>query len=110
VISKARFASEHMTGKHCRLLLNAIMCTSTLNAPIGILSACGFASRSIAQETFFCRARLLHDFGAEHDTLVRLQAALILCSVVLDHRVDQDFGFWLHEAVRLANKLRLCKK
>ncbi|GFP51862.1 fusaric acid cluster transcription factor FUB12 [Trichoderma asperellum] len=78
-----------------------------LHAPVDVLSACGFASRSAAQESFFSKAKLLHDFAAEDDPLLMLQGSIILCMVILDHPTDRDFSYWFHNAIRLATKLDL---
>lgn len=80
---------------------------ATLHAPADLLSACGFASRSAAQESFFSKAKLLHDFAPEEDTMLMLQASIILSMVILDHPSDRDFSYWFHNAVRLATKLDL---
>ena len=84
-----------------------MLTTASLQAPIDVLLACGFASRSAAQESFFSRARLLYDFGNEEDPLLLLQASILLCNVILDHPTDRDFGYWFYNAVRLANRLKL---
>lgn len=64
----------------------------------------------MAQESFFSKAKLLHDFAAEDNHLLMLQGSLILCMVVLERPPDRDFGYWLHNAVRLATKLELRNK
>ena len=80
---------------------------ASLHAPADVLSACGYASRSAAQESFFSRAKLLHDFAAEDDPLLVLQGCIILCMVILDRPTRWDFGYWFHYAIRLATKLDL---
>lgn len=50
---------------------------------------------------------LLHDFATEDDPLLMLQGSIILCMVILDHPTDRDFGYWFHNAIRLATKLDL---
>jgi hypothetical protein len=88
-------------------LLRVILTLASVHAPSDVLSACGFANRSAAQESFFSKAKLLHDFAAEDDPLLMLQGSIILCMVILDHPSDRDFGYWFHNAVRLATKLDL---
>ena len=70
-----------------------------------MLSVCGFESRSAAQNAFFSKAKLLYDFSTEEDPLLKLQGSIILCMVILDRSTDQDFGYWFHNAIRLATKL-----
>jgi hypothetical protein len=109
VIDRAEFIRCYELGDCSLLLLRAILTTASLHAPASLLSDCGFADCSAAQESFFLEAKLLHDFTAEDDLLVLLQASIILCMVILDHPTNRDFGYWFHNAVRLATKLDLRK-
>lgn len=88
-------------------LLHAILAPASVHAPAEVLTACGFPSRSLAQESFFSKAKLLYDLGAESDPLVQLQGCIILSMVILDHPTDRDFSYWLHNAVHFATKLDL---
>jgi hypothetical protein len=107
VINRADFIRGYQSGDCSLFLLRAILTPASLHAPADVLSACGFASRSAAQESFFSKAKLLHDFAAEDDPLLMLQGSIILCMVILDHPTDRDFGYWFHNAIRLATKLDL---
>ncbi|KAL2432884.1 Fusaric acid cluster transcription factor FUB12 [Exophiala dermatitidis] len=107
LINRADFVRRYQTGNCSLFLLHVVLTPASLHAPADVLSACGFASRSAAQESFFSKARLLHDFGAEDDPLLMLQGSIILSMVILDHPTDRDFGYWFHNAVRLATKLDL---
>ena len=84
-----------------------MLTTASLNAPANVLLACGFASRSVAQESFFSSARRLYDYTAGEDSLLLLQASIIMCMVILDRPTKYDFSYWLHNAVSLATKLNL---
>ncbi|KAK4234847.1 cutinase transcription factor 1 beta [Achaetomium macrosporum] len=111
VINRADFVRGYRSGDCSLFLLRAILTPASIHAPGDVLSACGFASRSAAQESFFSKAKLLHDLAAEDDPLVMLQGSIILCMVILDHPSDRDFGYWFHNAIRLATKLNLpCDK
>ncbi|RFU35528.1 hypothetical protein B7463_g802, partial [Scytalidium lignicola] len=107
VINRADFIRGYQSGDCSLFLLRVILTPASLHAPADVLSACGFASRSAAQESFFSKAKLLHDFAAEDDPLLMLQGSIILCMVILDHPTDRDFGYWFHNAIRLATKLDL---
>ncbi|KAI0544898.1 fungal-specific transcription factor domain-containing protein [Xylaria curta] len=107
VINRADFIRDYQSSNCSLFLLRAILTPASLHAPADVLSACGFATRSAAQESFFSKARLLHDLAAEDDPLAMLQGSIILCMVILDHPTDRDFSYWLHNAVRLATKLDL---
>ncbi|KAH8817381.1 hypothetical protein F5884DRAFT_897032 [Xylogone sp. PMI_703] len=105
VISRADFIRHYQAGDCSLFLLRAILTPASLHAPADVLSACGFPSRSAAQESFFSKAKLLHDFAAEDDPLLMLQGSIILSMVILDHPTDRDFNYWFHNAIRLATKL-----
>ncbi|TWU77393.1 hypothetical protein ED733_006184 [Metarhizium rileyi] len=107
VINRADFIRGYQSGDCSLFLLCVILTPATLHAPADVLSACGFASRSAAQESFFSKAKLLHDFAVEGDPLLMLQGSIILCMVILDHSTDRHFGYWFHNAIHLATKLNL---
>lgn len=110
LINRPDFIRGYRSGDCSLLLLHATLTTASLHAPTDTLSACGFSSRAAAQESFLSKAKLLHDFAAEHDPMVTLQASIILCMVILDHPTDWDFGYWFHIAIRLATKLDIRNK
>lgn len=107
VIDRASFIRDYQSGDCSLFLLHVILTPASVHAPAEILSACGFDSRSAAQESFFSKAKLLYDFATEDDPLLMLQGSIILCMVILDHPTDRDFGYWFHNAIRLATKLDL---
>lgn len=107
VINRADFIRSYQSGDCSLFLLHVILTPSSLHVPLEVLSACGFESRSAAQESFFSKAKLLHDLAAEDDPLLMLQGSIILCMVILDHPTDRDFSYWFHNAIRLATKLDL---
>jgi hypothetical protein len=107
VINRADFIRGYRSGDCSLFLLRVILTTASIHAPEDVLSACGFTGPSDAQESFFSKAKLLHDFATEEDPLLMLQGSIILCSVVLDHPSDRDFGYWFHNAIRLATKIDL---
>lgn len=105
VVSRAEFIRGYQSGDCSLLLLRVMLTAASIHAPVDVLFALGFASRSIAQESFFVKARRLYDFGG--DPLVMLQASILMCTVILDHPTDRDFGYWFHNAVSIANRLNL---
>lgn len=107
VINRADFIRSYQSDDCSLFLLHAVLTPASLHVPLEVLSACGFPSRSAAQELFFSKAKLLHDLGAEDDPLLMLQGSIILCMVILDHPTDRDFSYWFHNAIRLATKLDL---
>ncbi|KAM0454498.1 hypothetical protein ACHAPV_008369 [Trichoderma viride] len=107
VINRADFIRSYQSGDCSLFLLHVILTPASLHVPLEVLSACGFESRSAAQESFFSKAKLLHDLAAEDDPVLMLQGSIILCMVILDHPTDRDFSYWFHNAIRLATKLDL---
>ncbi|CAH0057678.1 unnamed protein product [Clonostachys solani] len=107
VINRAEFIRGYESGDCSLFLLRVMLTTASLHVPVDVLSACGFSSRSAAQESFFAKANLLHDLVADDDPLVMLQGSIILCTVILDHPTSRDFGYWFHNAINLATKLDL---
>lgn len=105
VINRADFFRQYQSGQYSLFLLHAILTSAIVHVSTDLLSASGFSSRSTAQEFFLTKARLLHDFETERDPLVMLQGSVVLCMVVSDHETDRDFGYWFHNAIRLATKL-----
>ena len=83
------------------------MTLATVYVPEAVISGCGFESRSAAQNSFFFKAKLLHDFGCESKPLSMLQGSIILGLVILDHPTDRDSDYWFHNSMRLAAKLDL---
>ncbi|KAI1325756.1 hypothetical protein F5Y16DRAFT_377058 [Xylariaceae sp. FL0255] len=107
VINRFEFIQQYQARNCSLFLLRTILTTASAHTPADILSTCGFTSRSAAQNSFFSKAKLLHDFSAEEDPLVMLQGCIILSTVILDHRTDWDYGYWFHNAINLATKLNL---
>ncbi|KAI9927579.1 hypothetical protein MW887_003198 [Aspergillus wentii] len=107
VINRVDFIRGFQSGDCSLFLLHAILTPASVHAPEDVLSACGFANRSAAQESFFSKAKLLDDFAAENDPLLMLQGSIILSMVIRDRPTDRDFGYWFHNAIRLAAKLDL---
>ncbi|CAG9970344.1 unnamed protein product [Clonostachys byssicola] len=107
VINRAEFIRGYESGDCSLFLLRVMLTPASLHAPVDVLSACGFPSRSAAQASFFAKANLLHGLVADADPLMMLQGSIILCSVILDHPTSRDFGYWFHNAINLANKLNL---
>ncbi|RMJ17995.1 hypothetical protein CDV36_002310 [Fusarium kuroshium] len=104
IIERAEFLKGYQSGNCSLFLLYAIFATSAQFAPEEAISGCGFANRWAAQEGFFLKANLLHDFHYESDTLRMLQGSMTLGVIILDHPTDRDFQYWFHNSIRLAVK------
>ncbi|RSL54089.1 hypothetical protein CEP54_010067 [Fusarium duplospermum] len=104
IMERAEFLKTYQSGNCSLFLLYAIFATAAFFAPEEAISGCGFANRWTAQEAFFLKANLLHDFHYESDTLRMLQGSMILGVIILDHPSDRDFQYWFHNSIRLAVK------
>jgi hypothetical protein len=88
-------------------LLLAILTTVIQHVSIDLIQELGFSSRSIAQETFFKRAKLLHDFDIEKNQLRLLQGSLLLSTTHISHYMQRDYRYWLSNATYIATKMGL---
>ena len=67
VFNRVDFIRDYQSGDCSLFLLRVILTLASSYAPPDVLSACGFKSPSAAQESFFSKAKLLHDFIADDD-------------------------------------------
>lgn len=107
IMERVDFIQSYRSGRCSLFLLHAMMAVAVLYTPIEAISGCGFPDRSSAQECFFSKANLLHDFHFERNPLSALQGSIILAVVILDHPTDRDFQYWYHNSIRLAVKLNI---
>jgi len=91
-------------------LLQCILTSVAPYMPRQLILETGHADRFTAQRTFFSRAQLLYDLGAEKSQLCLLQGSLVLTSSFLSFGLDKDCRFWLANAVRLATQMGLHRK
>ncbi|KAL6818121.1 hypothetical protein GGI42DRAFT_309385 [Trichoderma sp. SZMC 28013] len=105
VFDPFEFILSYDSGTCSIFLLQAVLANAALYVPQKILEACGFASRSEALETFCTRATLLYDFNCEKSQLRLLQGSAVLAMTGFAGTQDKDFGYWYHNAIRLAIKM-----
>ncbi|KAL6694219.1 hypothetical protein J3F84DRAFT_378899 [Trichoderma pleuroticola] len=105
VFDPFEFIQSYDSGTCSFFLLQAVLANASLYVPQKILEACGFASRSKALETFCTRAALLYDFNCEKSQLRLLQGSAVLAMTGFAGTRDKDFGYWYHNAIRLAIKM-----
>ncbi|KAL7911545.1 hypothetical protein GGI35DRAFT_443036 [Trichoderma velutinum] len=105
VFDPFEFIQSYDSGTYSFFLLQAVLANAALYVPQEVLEACGFVSRSEAIETFCTRAALLYDFNCEKSQLRLLQGSAVLAMTGYAGSRDKDFGYWYHNAVRLAIKM-----
>lgn len=109
ILDKIEFLRDYYSGCYSHFLVQAVLASGSLYAPMDVLSACGFGfqSRSDAQVAFCAKAALLYDFECERRQLRMLQGSAILGTTPCIHVTDKEFRYWFHNAIRLAVKMGL---
>ncbi|EHK25589.1 uncharacterized protein TRIVIDRAFT_229678 [Trichoderma virens Gv29-8] len=105
VFDPFEFIQSYDSGTHSHFLLQAVLANAALYVPQQVLEAAGFVSRLEALETFCTRATLLYDFNCEKSQLRLLQGSAVLAMTGFVGCRDKDFGYWYHNAIRLAIKM-----
>lgn len=108
VFDRVKFMEEYTQHKSSMFLLQAVLTSVVPYASMELLNDAGFHDRSSAQETFYIRAKLLHDFDVEKSQLRLLQGALILSITHVSHYMSRDYCYWFSNAVGVANKMGIC--
>jgi hypothetical protein len=88
-------------------VLQSILASAVPHATIDLLNKAGFPDRASAQETFFTRAKLLHDLDVEQGLLQRLQGSLILAITHVSHYMQRDHRYWFSNATCIAARMGL---
>jgi hypothetical protein len=92
------------------LLFHAMLFAATTCAPMSLLRRLGYTSRSTARRDAFFRVRALYSLDIEHDSLVLVQAFLLMSYWRGEVGEDKDSWHWVGLAVSLAHHLGLHRK
>jgi hypothetical protein len=109
VFDRVKFMEEYARHMSSIFLLQAVLASVVPYASVDLLNDAGFHDRSSAQEIFYFRAKLLHDFDVEKSQLRLLQGALILSITHVSHYMPRDYRYWFSNAVSVANKMGIYK-
>jgi hypothetical protein len=109
VLDRVSFMEDYALHTSSMFLLQAVLASAVPYAPMELLNNAGFHDRSSAQEIFYFRAKLLHDFDVEKSQLRVLQGALILSITHVSHYMRRDYRYWFSNAVNIANKIGIYK-
>jgi hypothetical protein len=107
VIDRVRFVQDYWQQTQSMFVLQAILASAVPHATIDLLNKAGFSDHAAAQETFFTRAKLLHDLDAEQSLLHRLQGSLILAVTHVSHYMQRDHRYWFSNATCIAARMGL---
>lgn len=92
------------------LLFQAMLFAATTCAPMSLLRRLGYTSRRIARRDAFFRVRALYSLDTERDSLVLVQAFLLMSYWKGEEGEDKDAWHWVGLAVNLAHSLGLHRK
>jgi hypothetical protein len=107
ILDKKRFLVTLEEGKYSHLLLNAVYLAAAVYCADSVIADAGFVSRYAASLTFYQRAKSLYDAGYETDSIVTIQATLLMCywwNGILEHK---DPWYWVGISVGIAQALGL---
>jgi hypothetical protein len=107
VIDRVEFVQDYWQQPAPTFVMQSVLASAVPHAPIEILNAAGFSDRASAQEAFFTRAKLLHDFDIEKRMLQRLQGSLILSVSHVSHYMQCDHRYWFSNATCIAARMGL---
>ena len=107
VLSETDFLKSYENGDQSVFLLQAIFANVIPYISEQLLSDLGYTDRHIAQKTFFSKAKLLYDLGCEKGQLQILQGSIVLSTMSFSYASDNDYRFWLANAVRIATQMGL---
>ncbi|KAL4866586.1 hypothetical protein BDV12DRAFT_199063 [Aspergillus spectabilis] len=107
VIDRVRFVQDYWQQTQSMFVLQAVLASAVPHATIDLLNKAGFSDRAAAQETFFTRAKLLHDLDMEQSLLYRLQGSLILAITHVSHYMQRDHRYWFSNATCIAARMGL---
>ncbi|CAG7942180.1 unnamed protein product [Penicillium salamii] len=107
ILDRTIFLAQIKDGSVSHLLLNAVYLTASLSCSDTLISDAGFASRYAASLTFYRRAKSLYDAGFENDTIVTIQATLLMCHWWSGLLEPKDPWHWLGISVGMAQALGL---
>ncbi|KAJ0423089.1 fungal-specific transcription factor domain-containing protein [Aspergillus carlsbadensis] len=107
ILNRAEFVQDYWHQTSSMFVLQSVLASAVPHAPCEFLKEAGFSDRATAQETFFTRAKFLHDFDVEKRMLQRLQGSLILAVTHVSHYMQCDHRFWFSNATCIASRMGL---
>ena len=107
ILSQTDFLKSYENGDQSVFLLQSIFANVMPYISEHLLLDLGFTDRHIAQKTFFSRAKLLYDLGYEKGQLQILQGSIVLSTMSCSYASDNDYRFWLANAVRITTQMGL---
>jgi hypothetical protein len=107
VIDRVEFVQDYWQQPAPTFVMQSVLASAVTHAPLEILNAAGFSDCASAQEAFFTRAKLLHDFDIEKRMLQRLQGSLILSVSHVSHYMQCDHRYWFSNATCIAARMGL---
>ncbi|KAL2802817.1 hypothetical protein BJX63DRAFT_437501 [Aspergillus granulosus] len=107
ILNRVEFVQDYWRQTSSMFVLQSVLASAVPHAPVELLKEAGFPDRAAAQEGFFTRAKLLHDFDVEKRALQRLQGSLILAVTHVSHYMQCDHRYWFSNATCIASRMGL---
>lgn len=109
IINKIDFLEDYQRGTYSAFLTQCILASMVSYAPLELINEAGYQDHFSAQKSFFDKAQLLCDLGAETSQLRLLQGSIALSLLHFSFALDKDYRYWLSNAVRIATVMGLHK-
>ncbi|EXJ79347.1 hypothetical protein A1O3_08849 [Capronia epimyces CBS 606.96] len=105
IVNKAEFLEHHQSGTTPWILLHAACLIGAAYCDIGVIKSAGFKTRQSARRFFYDKAKVLYDVGYETNSVVLLQAIIILTFWGPDMKSYWNPCSWVGVAVTIAESL-----
>ncbi|KIX06565.1 uncharacterized protein Z518_04541 [Rhinocladiella mackenziei CBS 650.93] len=107
IVNKSEFLKQYQSGSLPWILLQAACLIGATYCEIGVIKTGGFKTRQSARRFFYDKAKVLYDVGYETNSVVLLQAIIILTFWGPDMKSYWNPCSWVGVAVTIAESLAL---
>ncbi|EXJ96150.1 hypothetical protein A1O1_01276 [Capronia coronata CBS 617.96] len=105
IVNKADFLEQHRSGTIPWILLHAASLIGAAYCDLTVIKSAGFKTRQSARRFFYDKAKVLYDVGYETNSVVLLQAIIILTFWGPDMKSYWNPCSWVGVAVTIAESL-----
>ncbi|EHY52126.1 Cutinase transcription factor 1 beta [Exophiala dermatitidis] len=105
IVNKAEFLEQYQAGTIPWILLHAACLIGAAYCDLSVLKSAGFKTRQSARRFFYDKAKILYDVGYETNSVVLLQAIIILTFWGPDMKSYWNPCSWVGVAVTIAESL-----
>ena len=105
IVNRSEFLQQHESGTIPWILLHAACLIGASYCDEGVIKSAGFKSRQTARRIFYERAKVLYDVGYEPNSIVLLQAIILLTFWGPDMKSYWNPCSWIGVAVTIAESI-----